>query len=337
MPSHPLSRRGFIRQTFAFSAALALGAHRRALAATDFPAGDRHLLILGDWGADPAQGTNQPAVAAAMKGYVQANKLKSEGLLLLGDNFYGPFPGGVKCPRWKTQFEDMYPADIFPGPAWTILGNHDYEDGPDIYKAVLDYKTANPASRWTIPSKWYRFDFPAKDPLVTFIALDSNYHNARLSLTPEEKASQLTWLEAELEKPRTAPFLFILGHHPLHSPGPTGENTPLIEAWEPLFKKHQPHVYFCGHDHDMMHLEFADNPTSHVISGGGGAVLTAVNKPGYGPFAQRVYGFTHLQLNKDRVIVRHVDPDQKQVHAFSKTPDGKVSILTEAAELKIPV
>ena len=29
-------------------------------------------------------------------------------------------------------------------------------------------------TRWTMPSLWYRFEFPAKNPLITFLALDSN-------------------------------------------------------------------------------------------------------------------------------------------------------------------
>jgi hypothetical protein len=263
-----------------------------------------------------------------MRGYVQANQIKLGGMAFLGDNFYGSFPGGVKCERWKTQYEDMYPADVFPGPHWAILGNHDYEDGPDIAAAALAYKRENPSTRWTIPSKWYSFDFPEGGPLAKIIALDSDYSNTRISLSPEEKAAQERWLQEELEKPRTVPFLIILGHHPLHSPGPTGENAALIAVWEPLFTKHKAHLYFCGHDHDMMHLELEGKPTSHVVSGGGGASLSLINKPDYGPYSQRVFGFTHLQINQDLAIVRHIDPDQQEIHSFSKTPDGKVKILS---------
>mgnify|MGYP002146327950 CR=1 FL=1 len=32
----------------------------------------------------------------------------------------------LKSPRWKTGFEDMYPASVFPGPCPAVLGNHDY-------------------------------------------------------------------------------------------------------------------------------------------------------------------------------------------------------------------
>ena len=113
MRTPSLSRRQFIRQSVVFSAALMFGRRGYVLAADDISIGDHHLLVIGDWGADPkALDTNQHAVAEAMKGYVQAGKFIPEGIMFLGDNFYGDFPGGVNCPRWATQFEEMYPADM---------------------------------------------------------------------------------------------------------------------------------------------------------------------------------------------------------------------------------
>src|SRR3954470_21174054 len=111
----PLSRRAALKQILFYSAALAVpAAVQRAFAAPS--ADDRHFLMLGDFGriTDPAQGR----VAAAMQKYAQAQHLKTDGLFLLGDNFYGAFPGGLKCPRWQSGFEQMYPASVFPGPCW---------------------------------------------------------------------------------------------------------------------------------------------------------------------------------------------------------------------------
>jgi hypothetical protein len=156
LPATPVTRRRALKQTFLFSAALAFGSGARFVHAQDTAGEDLHFLMLGDWGYlkdDQAQ----KAVAAGMKSYAQAMKLKTEGLFLLGDNFYGAFKGGVNCPRWKTDFEDMYPADVFPGPCWTMLGNHDYDDEPvDKRNAELAYAAAHPGTRWHLPSKWYR-------------------------------------------------------------------------------------------------------------------------------------------------------------------------------------
>jgi hypothetical protein len=223
----------------------------------------------------------------------------------------------------------MYPASSFPGPCYALLGNHDYDDEPKIkLEAQLAYAAANPGTRWTMPSKWYAFDYPAVNPLVKFIALDSNYKNRVESLTPEEIAGQLEWFKAELAKPRTAPYLVVMAHHPLYTNGIHGDDQALIKDWDQLLRDHKAHFYFCGHDHDLQHMEFEGHPTSFVISGGGGARVREIKELRHGPFGMAVYGFSHLQINKDRLIVRHLDANRKQLHALSKTPDGKMTILS---------
>jgi tartrate-resistant acid phosphatase type 5 len=179
-----------------------------------------------------------------------------------------------------------------------------------------------------MPSKWYTFDYPAQQPLVKFIVLDSNYHNRVRSLTTEEKAAQNEWLKAELAKPRTAPWLVLMAHHPLYTNGGHGDNAPLIADWSDLFKQHKVDFYFAGHDHDMQHLEFDEHPTSFVISGGGGARVGEIKELKYKPFAQGIYGFSQLQITAEQFLIRHIDANRNQLHAFTKTPTGKVTILT---------
>ncbi len=327
-PTHAVSRRYALRQTFFFSAALALGAKTRRAGAAEIAPADRHFLMIGDWGW-PGDKKPQHAVAEGMKAYVQSPGLKPDGLFLVGDNFYGDFPGGLDCPRWKADFEDVYPADAFPGPCWAILGNHDYDNEPVTkLQAELAYQKARPGTRWTMPAKWYRFTWPAENPVIDCLMLDSNYKNSVVSLTPEERTEQMAWLKAELAKPRRAPWLVAMGHHPLYSNGHHGDTKSLIDDWGPLFQEHGVDFYFCGHDHDLQHLEFAGMRTSFVLSGGGGASLHDVMNKERGPFAEKVYGFTHLQVNREKFTVRHLDADRKQVHAFSKTPDRKIEILT---------
>jgi hypothetical protein len=324
-PTPLVSRRQALKQTFFFSAALAVGSRAQFARADDSAAGEHHFLMIGDWGTgDKAQA----AVAQGMKSYAQAMKQKPDGLFLVGDNFYGAFPEGLDSPRWKTGFEDMYPSDAFPGACWAILGNHDYDNEPVIkIAAELAYHQARPGTRWTMPAKWYRLEWPAQKPVVTCLMLDSNYKNSIAWLNPEERAAQLQWLKAELARPRTTPWLVAMGHHPLYSNGHHGDTAALVAEWGPLFQQHGVDFYFCGHDHDLQHLEFEGLRTSFVLSGGGGAGLHDVSTQ-RGPFAQKVHGFTHLQVGKEKFTVRHIDADQKQVHAFSKTSDGKIEILS---------
>ena len=144
-----LSRRGFLRQSFAFSALASLGSLPVAAESGNEPNfAAKQLLILGDWGYEDF--TAQSRVAGAMQRYVRGHGIKTDALLMLGDNWYGPLPGGAESERWKTQFEEMYPANVFACPALAIPGNHDYQRAPDSkYVAELNY-ALRAGTRWYI-------------------------------------------------------------------------------------------------------------------------------------------------------------------------------------------
>ncbi len=314
-----------------------------------------HALVIGDWGYvdKPSHDDSNPAnthqaqsqVARGMRQYTQAAGLKPEALLMLGDSWYGDLPGGVASPRWMEGFEQMYPADVFPGPAYTMLGNHDYQTmPPEVNKVEAEMAYAKQGrgmdgkpTRWTLPARYYTFDFPTQQPLIHFIVLDSNMgkadgstpHAPNFLMTPAQHAEQLHWFEAQLQKPRTAPFLAVLGHHPVYSNGPHGDHPVLVRDWDPLFQKYKVDLYMAGHDHDLQHLEFAGHPTTHFLSGGGGADLYVLKIDGLerGPYAQEVHGFSHLSVTRKALELRHLDADGRLLYGISKTPEGKVSLL----------
>ncbi len=74
--------------------------------------------------------------------------------------------------------------------------------------------------------------------------------------------------------------------------------------------------------------EFEDIRTSFVISGGGGASITKLEKPERKPYSESTYGFSHLLITKDKLTLHHLDPAQKQLHAFTRNLAGKVEIIT---------
>jgi tartrate-resistant acid phosphatase type 5 len=336
-----LGRRRFLRQSFAFSALAAFGPLRDV--AASLPAGPAasDLLMIEDWGPDNDHAA-QSRVAAAMKRYVQDQKLRARALLLLGDNWYGALEGGIHSTRWQKQFEEMYPTDALDCPAYAILGNHDYQRWPESkVDAELEYarvgKAAGGKTRWTMPGRWYRFEFPFKNPLITFLALDSNMPFAGgaaglgrdFTLTTEQQTEQLAWLQAQLERPRTTPFLVAMGHHPVYSDGPHGDHPVLARDWDPLFRKYKVDVYLAGHDHDLQHLEFEGHPTSFFLSGGGGADLydLKIDPAQRGPYGQKVYGFSHLSVTANQITLQHLDTSGHVLHAFAKTLEGKITIL----------
>lgn len=295
-----------------------------------------HLFAIGDWGTDKYI-EQQKAVSYSMRTWMGAHHVSPEAMLLLGDNWYGHLHEGLDDDRWQSQFENMYPANYFPGPAYAVLGNHDYEKGKhDKVQLQLDYPKQK-KTRWTMPSKWYTFKYPEKNPLITFICLDSNLPGTKsfefmpgsYLMSREEADEQDRWFAGELAKPRTTPFLAVLAHHPLYTNGIHRDNRVLIPRWDGLLRDHKVDLYLTGHDHDLQHIEFDGHPTSFVISGGGGAELVNWSVPPEkrGPFGGRVVGFTHLELSRDALVLRHVDAQAKQLHAFRKTPDGKMTLL----------
>ena len=100
-----LSRRGFVKQSFAFSALAGLGSLPSLAKPHEKSAEGFHWFMVGDWGYERPAG--QEAVAATMSAYVRERTLKPDVLLMLGDNWYGDLTGGVDSPRWKTHFEDL--------------------------------------------------------------------------------------------------------------------------------------------------------------------------------------------------------------------------------------
>lgn len=320
----------------AFCSSVALGLNLRRADAAPAVAGGVELLALGDFGS--AQ-ESQWAVARAMQAYTKGTLGKApEGLLLLGDNFYGGGLNSVTSPRWQKGFEDCYPKEVFPGPCWAILGNHDYAETAGQEQFELAYAKRPEGTRWTMPGKFYRVDLPAVNPVVTLLMIDTDWEpinraiHGKLSeqrpiwMTAEEKQAQMTWLEKELQAKR-APFTIVCGHHPVYSNGPHSDTKELVAELAPILQKHGVHVYLCGHDHDLQHLELENQKTSFVVSGGGGQRVTTIHENHHPEFAQAVYGFTHLSATAEKLTIRHIDANGKLLHAFEKTPDFKWKVI----------
>lgn len=349
------SRRRFLRQVLSWSALAAAASPLPGRTDPKLEKDAAHALVLGDWGWLDVTGPDdyrggagyaaQTQVAQGMRHYVETASLRPDALFMLGDSWYGDLPGGAGSPRWQTQFERMYPAELFPGPAYTMLGNHDYQMLPPTVNKVeaeLEYARVGRGvdgrpTRWTLPARWYAFDFPARRPLLHCIVLDSNMpaatgqpaRGANFTLTGEQQAEQLHWLEGELRKPRHAPFLLVMGHHPVYSNGPHGDHPVLVRDWDPLFQRYGVDFYLAGHDHDLQVLHFESHPTTHFLSGGGGADLYVlkVDDLQRGPYAQEVHGFSHLTVSARELQLRHLDASGRFLFGVAKKPGGILRVL----------
>ena len=315
-----MTRRRALKTLFCSSVLMDLNLGASAFGQAAPVAGSLDLLALGDFGSGDER---QKAVARGMARYAASLGKKPDGVMFLGDNFYGPMPGGLKSPRWQTGFSDVYPGADFPGPCWAIFGNHDYHDNRGGELVQLGYAgSLGRKTRWTCPAKFYRVDLPQ----VTLLMLDTNWEsiNRRVHgdkrpcwMHEDEREAQLLWLEKELSSKR-APFTIVAGHHPIYSDANHGDTKELVEILGPMLERHGVHAYLCGHDHDLQHMELEGLRTSFVLSGGGGARLYESKDHRAGSTVLDVHGFTHLSIAGEIMTIRHIDPNGKIVHAFTK-------------------
>ncbi len=329
---HPgISRRRALRDTLVFSTALLASRWtdfaRAQPSAAPSAGASLDLLAVGDFGSG---NKHQIDVARAMGAFARQMPTPPAAVLALGDNFYGK----LEPDRFGKHFEQMYSPQDLACPFYTVLGNHDYGPGYDDPHAQgaakaqmqLDYAQANPTSRWKMLAKWYALELPdAQHPLVKAIFVDTNYFEG--AMTPQEKLEQQRFLAAELQRPTRAPWLWLVGHHPLFSNGQHGDGADMIKRFGPIIAEHPISFYLCGHDHTLQHLEVDAYKASFVVSGGGGAPLHDFTRGDRG-YMDKTLGFNHLHVTPEAVDVQYIDRDGFCLHSFRRTLAGKVSVTT---------
>jgi tartrate-resistant acid phosphatase type 5 len=308
--SEKVNRRDFLRKALVFSAALMAPGVGWSKAAALTSSDTLHLFCFGDWGS--GADANQKAVAAALQNYSRQAAVTPQAMMLLGDNFYGPI-SGVDSSRWQKEFEDMYPADVFPGPCYAILGNHDYDDQPGGEKFQLAY-AKKLVTRWKMPERWYRLDLPEARPIATILC--TNTHYAKLSVS--EIAEQEKWLEDQFAAPRTTSWLVVCGHHPVLSCGPHHGDSPYLKPWRELFYRQKVDAYVCGHEHDLQHLREEGKYTDWLVSGGGGRSLHPVARNEKTQFAQEQFGFLHLAIDSNNLSATFVGINAQPIYSMNK-------------------
>jgi hypothetical protein len=277
-----------------------------------------NLLAMGDWGNGSDR---QRRTARALADYVRSSEQKFDGIILCGDNFYVKLRG-VDDPQWRTLFEDMYDKGVLDFPFYAVLGNHDYESGKDVIE--LEYARKNPDSRFTMPSRWYRIDFPKDDPLVTVFMLDS----CRDLLRRELWQAQNQWLRDQLrDRDSLGKWVICAAHHPMFSNGDHGDIGALQKTWGAVMEEHGVDFYVCGHDHDLQHLQIPNWDMSFILAGGGGAGVRPMRNDRRGPFSRSAHGFAHLRVTPEKTTVKFIDQKGNVLHAFERDADGNVRVL----------
>jgi hypothetical protein len=282
------------------------------------PSGEVNVLAMGDWGAATP---GQKQVAQTMAAYAQKQG-HIQAVLLAGDNFYVKL-ASIDDPAWKNVFEDVYDARRLNVPFFAALGNHDYEQEKAAIE--IEHTEKYPNSRWRLPARWYRVNFPSNDkPLLTVLMIDSN----KGKFTPEEWAAQTAWIDEQLASVPDSTWKVCVCHHPPFSNGAHGDIGPLQTDWGPVLEKRHLDLFIAGHDHDLQHLEIPDWHESFVLVGGGGASTRPMLRDNRGPFSKSTQGFGHFQFTPEKLTARIISREGELLHSFERTRSGEVKILS---------
>jgi Calcineurin-like phosphoesterase len=235
------------------------------------------LVAIADSGAGDR---NQFAVGSAMANYHQKNPFSLA--IMAGDNIYD----SGEMSRVQITFEEPYAALLQLGVKFrAALGNHDIrtENGDPQVR----YQGFNMAGRYYT----YTVD-PAQ-----FFVLDTN-GNA-------DWKSQLAWLEKELGQSQ-ALWKIVYGHHPIYASGHYGTNAEFVKIFTPLFKQYGVNLYINGHEHHYERTAAIDG-TTYLITGNAGAYLRAVGRSRWTEFAISQFGFSALEISRDRILIQAID------------------------------
>ncbi len=213
------------------------------------------IAVIGDFGGDTPE---EAQVAALVAGF------KPDLVVTVGDNNY---PGGAAATIDKN-IGKHYAKFIAPyrgafGPGATVnrffpsLGNHDWvAAGAQPY---LDY--------FELPGNERYYDLERGSVHLFFV--DSDPHEPD-GITRDSR--QALWLRDALAR-STAPYKWVLFHHPPFSSGPHGSTAELqwpFRAWGAT-------ALFSGHDHDYERLDVGGMP--YVVVGTGGEHLYPFRAP----------------------------------------------------------
>ena len=225
----------------------------------------------------------QYAVAKAMANYHSKNLY--DLVVLAGDNIYN----NGEIEKINAVFERPYAELLKKGVKFqACLGNHDIRsnNGND----ELKYAAFNMKNRYYTYSR----------DQVQFFVLDTNVN--------ADMQTQLTWLEKELGNSK-APWKIVYGHHPIYASGVYGSNPEFIQAFTPIFLRHNVQLYINGHEHHYERTK-AINGTTYLICGAG-AGTRPVGKNKWTEYSAERLSFTAYEVYADRIELKGIGTDNQ--------------------------
>lgn len=243
---------------------------------------DFRFAVIGDTRANNEDGINIEIMNVILE------KIKSEKvdfIVVAGDLITGSAKSRVHMDRlkkWKSIIKR------YQVPFYIVIGNHEIESelSENILRLVFEMPGNGPAGL-----KELAYSFDHKD--AHFIALDTNVFNNFHRIGER----QLEWLREDLGKNKEK-RIFVFGHEPAYpTHGHVGSSLDRYASdrdglWG-VFKQYNVRAYFCGHEH--LYNRAVHDGIYQIITGGGGAPLSAPEKGGF-------YHFAVVDVKSDGVI-----------------------------------
>lgn len=242
------------------------------------------VVAIGDYGTGSDAMTQTAAAALAYH-----RERPFDIGLTLGDNLPPDGATGISDPRWRAHWEDLYgPLRI---PFFATTGNHDWHIGESPAAQIL---YTHRSSTWRMPALYYSF---TAGP-VQFFAL----------ATQVMSGAQLEWLDGALARSQ-ARWKIVYGHHPIYSHGRHGDTEGFDTTLLPILKG-RAHVYLAGHDHLPQHLK-PEGGVHFFVNAAAGQSRRGANTGPRTLFTDSFYGFTVIEADQDRLVLRFVDTGGK--------------------------
>lgn len=272
------------------------------------------FFVIGDWGRNGD--FNQRELADVMN--TSAGKLWTRFVATTGDNFYENGVASVDDPLWMSSFENVYNGGSLLMEWHPTLGNHDYRGNT---KAQIEY--SKKSRRWSMPDYYYSFTEKVNSEKVLFVFIDANqfednyynYPNRYPDLAGVNPQKQLNWIDSVLSN-SDAKWKIMFGHQHVYTGGVrVKEISRTAKHLEPLLKKYNVDVYFCGHEHDLQHIK--PEGTTHYFVSGAGSQLRPTGYTDQTLFAKSVQGFCAVSVVPDKMLVQMVDYTGNVIYKYT--------------------
>lgn len=263
------------------------------------------FFVIGDWGRNGY--SNQKEVAVQMNNV--AGKMRPSFIATTGDNIYENGVASVDDPLWMSCFENVYNGRYLLIDWYPTLGNHDYRGNA---QAEIDYSKKN--KRWNMPARYYSFErnIPGGKDKALFVFIDSDQFEKSYYKDPgygdllkQDPQKEIKWLDSVLTVYNTD-WKFVFGHHHVYTGGMRrGKVSETKEVLEPILKKHNVNVYFCGHEHDLQYIK-PEGKTSYVVTGAGSELRETGCLPTT-KFAASTQGFCAVSISDNDLLLQMID------------------------------